>query len=31
MVAIDAEAEESRAVDELAPQPESTVMGDPRD
>ena len=31
MFAIDVEAEESRAFDELTAQPESTAMGDPRD
>jgi hypothetical protein len=31
MFAIEAEADESRAFDELTAQPESTMMGDPRD
>jgi hypothetical protein len=31
MFAIDAEADELRAFDELASQPESTATGDPRD
>lgn len=31
MVAVEAEAEEGRAFDELEAQPESTMMGDPRD
>ncbi len=31
MFAIDVEAEESRAFDELTAQPESTAKGDPRD
>ena len=31
MFAIDVEAEESRAFDELTAQPESTAPGDPRD
>ena len=31
MLAFDVEAEESLALDELASQPESTMMGDPRD
>ena len=31
MFTFDVEAEESLALDELASQPESTMMGDPRD
>ena len=31
MFAFDVEAEESRALDELASHPETTMMGDPRD
>ena len=31
MFAVEVEAEEARAFDELEAQPESTMMGDPRD